>query len=361
MIVRTRDLTQDKLACVDALMSAVKSGDPPSFPPPKWSAPGLSSMAPSLPAARAASAVPPTPAMRNTLPANLPPLATIVHADAHPEYERLDELDDNYNDEEPVNVDVELEPEASNSDDEYWGQLDEPDEPDDMAKLIAPPLPQSHANDEPPPVIRISETTKIDLTKKPYYSDVAANLRNVFNLNSFRKNQLEAICASMEGHDVFVLMPTGGGKSLCFQLPAVINNRRKDSVTVVISPLLALMHDQVYGLESKGVSVAWFVGDQTPEEQEEMYRKLNTAGRRPSLLYITPEKLKDSPRLKDQLGRLYRAKLLERVVADEAHCIIEMGRSFREAVSIVFLLNTTSIHIRILAVRRVRLGSQDVP
>ncbi|EKM55793.1 uncharacterized protein PHACADRAFT_95968 [Phanerochaete carnosa HHB-10118-sp] len=229
--------------------------------------------------------------------------------------------------------------EALDSDDALWSQLGghEPAPPPGPDAVFPPRSTQlqvttvtSHSAHVLPDR-RPSPLPNLDLTKTPFYSDLLWTLRNAFGLRTFRPNQLEACTASMQGHDVFVLMPTGGGKSLCFQLPAVVKNAQMDGVTVVISPLVSLMHDQVSALRAKGVKVACFVGDQTSEEANNVHQMLKTPRHRPAILYATPEKLDKSERLKNDLQALYEAGLLVRIVADEAHCIVTWGRNFRDS------------------------------
>jgi superfamily II DNA helicase RecQ len=162
----------------------------------------------------------------------------------------------------------------------------------------------------------------------PYYPEVKWRLRETFGLTAFRKNQLEAIIAAMSGRDVFVLMPTGGGKSLCYQLPAICTIGKTRGVTVVISPLIALMKDQVNSLIRKNVDALLSTSETFGEDRQ----RLVLNDKKPNFWYLTPEKLKGSGRVNDILSHLYRTEHLARFVVDEAHCISTWGQDFREAV-----------------------------
>ncbi|PCH38733.1 ATP-dependent DNA helicase [Wolfiporia cocos MD-104 SS10] len=182
----------------------------------------------------------------------------------------------------------------------------------------------------------------------PYYAEIKEKLRTIFNLVDFRSNQLEAITATLAGRDVLVLMPTGGGKSLCYQLPAVCESGTTRGVTIVIGPLLSLMQNQVESLEEKGVDVVQFNGDQDLEESGRVGRRL-LAAKKPNILFVTPEKLQRSGRFNDILERLYEEGYLARFVVDESHCVVKWGRDFRDSYKNLGSLRTKFPNVPIMA------------
>jgi ATP-dependent DNA helicase RecQ len=125
-----------------------------------------------------------------------------------------------------------------------------------------------------------------DLTDRmPAGAEVARMLRDIFGFDSYRPGQEEIVDAVLAGRNTLAIMPTGGGKSLCFQLPALC----RDGVTVVISPLIALMRDQVRGLREAGVEAGALTSGNTDEETEAVWAGLDAD--RIKLLYIAPERL----------------------------------------------------------------------
>lgn len=162
-------------------------------------------------------------------------------------------------------------------------------------------------------------------------SEVKAAMRERFHLKGFRHNQLEAINATLDGKDAFVLMPTGGGKSLCYQLPSIIKSGKTRGVTVVISPLLSLMQDQVSHLQRLKIQALLINGEVTADHRRLVLNALAEPDPEKfiQLLYVTPEMIKNSPALDTALRTLHRRRRLARIVIDEAHCVSQWGHDFR--------------------------------
>lgn len=153
-------------------------------------------------------------------------------------------------------------------------------------------------------------------------------LKTHFGYDSFRPNQEHIITDILHKKDVLAVMPTGGGKSLCFQLPALM----MPGMAVVISPLIALMKDQVDALQANGIAAAYYSSMQSPEEQEKVFSGLRE--QKLKLLYVAPESL-------PQLIPLLTNTSINLIAVDEAHCISAWGHDFRPAYTRLENLKTT--------------------
>lgn len=143
-------------------------------------------------------------------------------------------------------------------------------------------------------------------------------LRTTFGYEDFRPNQLEVVMAIGDGKDVFVAFPTSAGKSICFQIPCLV----RDGCGIITTPLISLMHDQIFHARKKGIAATLLTSEQTPEEKRMVYQALRDG--KVKLLYVSPERL-----AMDKFRDLIHSIPIAAVVIDESHCIVEYGTEFR--------------------------------
>jgi ATP-dependent DNA helicase RecQ len=181
----------------------------------------------------------------------------------------------------------------------------------------------------------------------PASSSPLSILQEVFGYPAFRGRQAEIVEHVAGGGDALVLMPTGGGKSLCYQVPAIARHRRGCGVAVVVSPLIALMHDQVGALEEAGVHAAFLNSTLSLEQAQQVEREMMSG--RLVLLYAAPERV-TTPRFLAQLDSLHERGLLSLFAIDEAHCVSQWGHDFRAE-----YLGLSVLHERYPGVPRIAL------
>ena len=159
-------------------------------------------------------------------------------------------------------------------------------------------------------------------------------LRRRFGYENFRSTQQQIIDRTLAGGNSLVIMPTGGGKSLCFQIPAIVYQReflvestsqkekKRPPLILVLSPLIALMKDQVDALQSKGIEATFVNSSLDRDERNRRYQQI--AAGHYALLYVTPERFR-----KEEFVAVLREREIKLLAVDEAHCISEWGHDFR--------------------------------
>ncbi|KQO26118.1 ATP-dependent DNA helicase RecQ [Acidovorax sp. Leaf78] len=185
------------------------------------------------------------------------------------------------------------------------------------------------------------------MSSAPSASPAHTVLQDVFGYEQFRGPQQAIVEHVIGGGDALVLMPTGGGKSLCYQVPAIVRQQQGRGVTIVISPLIALMHDQVGALHEAGVEAAFLNSTLSYDEAQDVEFRLQTGAI--TLLYAAPERL-NTPRFLGLLDDLYQQGVLSLFAIDEAHCVSQWGHDFRPEYRAL-----TVLHERYAGVPRIAL------
>lgn len=171
-------------------------------------------------------------------------------------------------------------------------------------------------------------------------ADYSQKLKSIFGFDTLRPSQIPVVESIMLGHDTLAIMPTGGGKSLCYQLPALINS----GITIVVSPLIALMIDQVTSLRKNGVEACFLNSSQSSSEQSENMDKIKSGIMK--LVYVSPEKLFAQDKI---FLEFLQGLDIALFAVDEAHCVSQWGHDFRPEYAQLGILKTMFPSVPILA------------
>ena len=197
----------------------------------------------------------------------------------------------------------------------------------------------------------IQEVSTAAIFEYMMHEDPITLLRRHFGYTTFRPGQEEIIRSVSAGKDCLVVMPTGGGKSICYQIPALMN----PGLTVVVSPLISLMQDQVSALKANGIAAAFLNSSMTSQEQQTLINDLLMAEIR--LLYVSPEKL-----ISEDTQRILSSIKVNLIAIDEAHCISQWGHDFRPEYAMIGSVRSYLPNVPFIALTATadRLTRQDI-
>ncbi|XP_075973202.1 ATP-dependent DNA helicase Q1-like [Anticarsia gemmatalis] len=181
-------------------------------------------------------------------------------------------------------------------------------------------------------------------TTYEWSDEVNKTLKNVFKIDNFRPKQLSAINSTLAGQHAIVVMPTGAGKSLCYQLPALV----KPGITVVVSPLVSLMEDQVRSLTKRNIPAMLISSSSPKEDTTQALNALKDEKTKIKLIYATPERFAKSKRFMSNLQKCHADGRLQRIAIDEVHCCSQWGHDFRPDYKYLGILSNMFPNVPIL-------------
>lgn len=191
---------------------------------------------------------------------------------------------------------------------------------------------------------------KLSIEHFPWSTSLREKLKSTFGIGEFRSQQLETLNATLSKQNTILVAPTGGGKSLTYQLSAVID----PGITVVVSPLISLMEDQLSSLRKRDIPAEMLAMSSSKEDVDNVHKILQdpslTTRNRLKILYVTPERMSKSKRFMTALQKCYQSGKLDRIAIDEVHCCSIMGHDFRPDYKFLGTLKTLFPNVPLLGV-----------
>ncbi|XP_077450666.1 ATP-dependent DNA helicase Q1 isoform X2 [Stigmatopora argus] len=197
------------------------------------------------------------------------------------------------------------------------------------------------------------ELRRYDGTDFAWSKDLRRQLKASFHLSEFRPLQMRAINLTLSGKDLFLVMPTGRGKSLCYQLPAICS----EGFTLVVTPLVSLMEDQIMYLRSIDVAAVMLNASSSKEHSKSVLAGMTEKKTPFKLLYVTPEKIAKSKMFMSRLEKADKANLLSRIAVDEVHCCSQWGHDFRRDYKLLGILKRQFPKVPVIGLTATATGS----